>query len=161
MCAVAERQKVFAIERQDCEIGIAGSPDSGGSRPVLEDSDLAEIFAGSQHSEHNVVSARMVIHDLRFTSNNDVEAIGFIALLNDNLARSETLPFKMSRDFCKCRRIEARDRIRKLAHHHASLRHLSDFEADEIMFGYHLHERLPRHHQHRHAAYGSAYCCSP
>ena len=107
MSAVAQCEKMLARERQDFERSVAGGSDRCGSRPVLQNSDLAEIFAGAQHSEHNVVSARMVIHDLRFAGNNDIKAICFIALMNYNLAWSEALPFKLSRDFRQCRRVEA------------------------------------------------------
>src|SRR5207253_9742001 len=84
-----QRQKMIAAEGKYLEFRGRHRAYRRRSRTVVKNSDFAEVITRSQTAKDDIVTARMMIHDLGVSRHDDVELIRRVALSNDDFARRE------------------------------------------------------------------------
>src|SRR5262249_56131541 len=73
----------LAIDRHHFDAVFAGRADGGGAHATAQQPDLAEILAGAECSDGDILPAGVVQQNLDLAFSDDIELVGHLALRDD------------------------------------------------------------------------------
>ena len=111
-------------------------------RPTLEETDLTEVVARLQPGEVDVVSARLVVHDLHPSAAHHVEPVCRLALADDHLAGRIPHQLHPGQQTRQLERIQAWEGRRQAIREDSPPQDPSNLVRSEVGLRYQLHEGI-------------------